>query len=344
MQIEREDLDEAVSRQILTLEQAAALWRHLDERHPARARFTGLNVAYYFGALVVIAAMGWLMTLGFQALGPWAVFFIALLYALVFVRAGARLWPDLPIPGGLLYTMAVCMTPLAVWGLERGTGFWPANDPGNYRDFYPYIRSSWIWMEAATVLAALLALRKVKFSFLVAPAAVALWFMSMDLAAFLSGHSSWDFTLARNVSLAFGLGMIFVAYLADHRTGVDLSFWLYLFGMIAFWGALSSMPSGGEWRRLLYCLLNLFFIVVSVALRRRVFLVFGALGVNAYLVTLAWRVFEKSVLFPLALTALGLSVIWVAVKYQRNRERIDLWFESVLPDAMRGLIPAARAR
>src|SRR5713226_3727210 len=339
MEIERTDLEEAAARQIISVDQAGALLKHLEERHPARARFTGLNVAYYFGALVVISAMGWLMTLGFQALGPWAVFFIALWYALVFVRAGARLWRELPVPGGLLYSMAVCMTPLAIWGLERGTGFWPANDPGNYRDFFPYIRSSWIWMEAGTVLAALFALRKVKFSFLVAPAAVALWFVSMDFAAYLSGHSSWDFSLARNVSLVFGLVMLFVGYLADKRTEVDLSFWLYLFGMTAFWGALSSMDSGSELRRLLYCLLNLFFIVVSVALRRRVFLVFGALGVNAYLVSLAWRVFQNSVLFPFALTALGLSVIWVAVKYQRNRARIDPFIDSLIPERVRALLP-----
>lgn len=330
MQIERDDLDAAVEKQILGAEQAAALWRFFAERHPARARFSGLHVAYWFGALVVIAAMGWLMTLGFQSLGPWAVFGIALGYALAFVAAGMRLWPELPIAGGLLYTMAVCMTPLAVFGLERGTGFWPAQDPGNYRDFFPWIRSSWIWMEAGTVLAALFALRKVKFSFLVAPAAVALWFMSMDLTAYLSGSASWSIDVYRHVSIVFGLAMIFIAYLADRRTGVDLSFWLYLFGMTAFWSGLSSMDSGSEFRRALYCLLNLGLIVVSVVLKRRVFLVYGALGVNAYLVKLAYDVFEHSVMFPFALTALGLGMIWLAVQYQRNRSRIDLWVAQYL--------------
>jgi hypothetical protein len=342
MQIEREDLDAAVAKQILAVEQAAALWKHLEDAHPAKARFTGLNVAYYFGALVVIAAMGWLMTLGFQAMGPWAVCLIAIAYALVFIRFGNKLQADLPIPAGLLYTMAVCMTPLAVWGLERGSGFWPASDPGNYRDFFPFIRASWIWMEAATVVSALFALRQMKFSFLVAPAAVALWFMSMDLAAYLSGQgSSWNLPLARNVSLVFGLGMLFIAYLADRRTEADLSFWLYLFGMTALWGALSSMDSGSQLRRFLYCLLNIFFIVVSVALRRRVFLIYGALGVNAYLVTLAWRVFENSVLFPFALTALGLGVIWIAVKYQRNRVQIDLWLASLIPESLKAMLPHA---
>lgn len=341
MEISRADLDAAVARQIVSAEQAAALWKHLEAGKPAR--FTGLNVAYYFGALVVIAAMGWLMTLGFQALGPWAVFFIALLYAFVFIRFAARLQKDMPVPAGLLYTMAVCMTPLAVWGLERGTRFWPDGDPGDYREFFPYVRSSWIWMEAATVVAALVALRRMKFSFLVAPAAVALWFMSMDLAAYLGRHSSsWDFDLARQVSIGFGLAMIFIAWLADRRTEVDLSFWLYLFGMTAFWGGLSTLESGSEWRRLAYCILNLFFIMLSVALERRVFLVYGALGVNGYLVTLAWRVFEHSVMFPFVLTALGLGIIWTAVKYQRNREPIDLWLSSLIPESLKSLMPQAR--
>ena len=162
MQIQREDLDEAAARQIVDASQAAALWLFFGERHPARARFTGVNVSYFFGALVVIAAMGWLMTLGFEQMGPWAVCLIAATCAVLFAFFGERLWrsSDLKIPGGLLYAMAVCMTPLAIWGLEKGTGFWPTKAPGHYRDFRPYIRSSWVLMEAGTVLAAILALRE----------------------------------------------------------------------------------------------------------------------------------------------------------------------------------------
>jgi hypothetical protein len=357
MEIERKDLDEAVAAGILSAAQAQALWAHLTPRSAPRARFTGLNVAYYFGALVVIAAMGWLMTLGFQNLGPWAVCVIAVAYAVVFVKAGGTVIDAPPepggggtpdhntrIPGGLLYTMAVCMTPLAIFGLERGSGFWPDRDPGNYRDFFPYIRSSWIWMEMGTVLAALFALRKVRFPFLVAPLSVALWFLSMDLAAYLGRHSSWEFDLARKVSLAFGLGMVAVAYITDQRTREDFAFWLYLFGLTAVWGSITSMNSGSELNKFLYCLLNIGFIALGALLRRRIFLVYGALGVNIYLVYLAWRVFERSALFPFALTLLGLGIIAAAVKYQKNRLRIDAWLDTVIPDWLRMLLPQARTQ
>jgi hypothetical protein len=233
------------------------------------------------------------------------------------------------------------MTPLAVYGLERWTGLWPAADPGSYRGFFPWIKGGWFAMECATVLAGLFALRKVKFPFLVAPIALVLWFMSMDSVPALFGVT-WDYDLTRRVSIIFGLAMLFVAYQIDHRTKEDYAFWLYFFGLTAFWGGLSSLQSDSEFRKFLYCVLNVGLVVLSVLLRRRVFLVFGALGVNAYLANLAWRVFEHSLLFPFVLTLLGLAIITAAVYYQRHRAAIELRIESVVPLWVRDLLPPSR--
>jgi len=356
MRIERADLDQAIAQQILTSPQAAALWRLLQSRQPVAAgvpapapevpqrRFTGLNVAYYFGALLVIAAMGWLMTLGWESFGGKGIFLIATLYAFFFTMAGLRLLaqPQTRTPGGLLVTMAVCMTPLAVYGLERTTGLWPGADPGNYRGFFPWIRGGWFAMEAATVLAGLIALRKVRFPFLVAPIALVLWFMSMDALPALFHAQPWDGDIARRISIAFGLALLFIAFQVDHRTEEDYAFWLYFFGMISFWGAVTSMQSHGELSKLLYCAMNLGFVVLSVLLRRRVFLVFGAVGVNAYLGHLAWRVFAHSLIFPFVLTLLGLGIIAAAVYYQRHRAAIELRIEGWVPLWVRDLLPPAR--
>jgi len=356
MRIERTDLDEAIAQQILTGPQGAALWRLLQSRQPVagavpapvpeapQRRFTGLNVAYYFGALLVISAMGWLMTLGWEAFGGKGIFLIATLYAFFFTMAGLRLLaqPQTRTPGGLLVTMAVCITPLAVYGLERMTGLWPGADPGEYRGFFPWIRGGWFPMEAATVLAGLIALRKVRFPFLVAPIAFVLWFMSMDAVPALFHAQPWDGDIARRVSIVFGLALLFVAFQVDHRTEEDYAFWLYFFGMIAFWGAITSMQSDRELSKLLYCAMNLGFVVLSVLLRRRVFLVFGAIGVNAYLGHLAWRVFEHSLIFPFVLTLLGLGIITAAVYYQRHRAAIELCIEGWVPLWVRDLLPPAR--
>jgi hypothetical protein len=347
MQIEREDLDEAVRHHLVDPQQAAELWAFLDARAraPTQGRFNGINVAYYLGALIVIAAMGWLMNLGWESFGGAGIFAISALYAVCFVLAARTLYAktDTRIPGGLLYTVAVCMTPLVVYGFERWTGLWVQADPGAYRGFFPWIRGGWFAMEAATVLAGLFALRKVKFPFLVAPIALVLWFMSMDAVPALLHAEPWNGNLMRQVSIVFGLGMLFVAFQVDHRTKDDYAFWLYLFGMAAFWGAVTSMDSGNELARLGYCALNAGFIVASVLLHRRVLLVFGAIGVNLYLGHLAFRVFEHSKLFPVVLTLLGLSIIALAVGYQRNRDHIDAHVAAWIPEWLTALLPPARA-
>ena len=86
------------------------------------------------------------------------------------------------------------MAPLFVFGVQDVLGWWTHAEPGNYRDFYHWIKASWLPMELATILAGLIALRFFRFPFLMAPIAVALWFMSMDLVPWIFGEdwSSWE--------------------------------------------------------------------------------------------------------------------------------------------------------
>ena len=49
--------------------------------------------------------------------------------------------------------------------------------PGEYADFYDYIKGGWFPMKLATVAAGLVALRFFRFPFLTAPVAFALWFI-----------------------------------------------------------------------------------------------------------------------------------------------------------------------
>jgi hypothetical protein len=53
-----------------------------------------------------------------------------------------------------------------------------------------------------------------------------------------------------------------------------------------------------------------------------VFAVLGALGVAGYLGYLAQRVFQDSLLFPFALTLLGLAFVWLGVQWQRHEAAI----------------------
>lgn len=344
MKISQDDIRRAGAASGLSTEQADSLWRSLQSisSEEAKPKFDPTNVAYYFGALIVIGAMGWFMNKAWEGLGGLGIGTVAICYAACFILAGRVLWNKrkLRIPGGLLLTLAVCMVPLATYGIERWLGFWPARDPGAYTNFHPLINGSWIIMEITTIVAGLIVLRCWRFPFLTAPIAYALWFMSMDLADLVvKQRLAWN--EKATISTAFGAAMIIAAYVADLRGKVmDFAFWGYLFGLLSFWGGLTALEASSEFGKIVYCLINLALVFCAVVLRRPVFVIFGALGVSAYLGHLAYQVFQDSIFFPIVLSIIGLAIIYLGVQYQRHRSTIEQRVRARITPRIRSFIPA----
>lgn len=337
------DLARAVSAGVLQPGQDQALLAFLRQQPESRASFQLAHVAFYLGALLIMGAMGWLLTEAWMRIGDGALLAIALLYIggiTLFALSLQR--RNQPVAAGVLAAVAVSIVPLAVFAIERLAGWWPLDDAqGDYHQYYTYVQGSWLAMEAATVLAGLLMLRLIPFPFIVMPIAVALWFMSMDLSEWFHGDLfSWE--QRRTVSLWFGLGLLLVFLMIDGRTRRDYAFWGYLAGLAAFWGGLTLMDSGSEWGKALYCLINLGLMGLAVLLRRPVFMVFGAMGVAAYLGYLSYEVFADSLLFPVILTLIGLGVIGLGVLYQKRREALSEQLRAQLPERLLQLLPALR--
>jgi hypothetical protein len=177
-------------------------------------------------------------------------------------------------------------------------------------------------------------------------AAVALWFMSMDLAVWIAGTEYGDWEIRRAVSQWFGLGMILLAWLVDvwrARHG-NFAFWLHLFGILTFWGAVTSSHSDSEIAKAIYGAMNVGLILLSVFLGRRVYAVFGALGLALYLGHLAEKVFRDSLLFPFALSLIGIAIIAAGLVYHRRRDTIAAWLDACLPSSVQRLRPVHALR
>lgn len=340
MELKRSLLDQAASKEIITDEQADQLWTFLSEQQQQTPSFRFTHILYYFGGLIAIGAMSLFMTLSWESLGGWGLLLIALIYA------GAGLWLtefflkrlDLKIPAGITATFVVVLTPLAVFGFQAGMGWWSGGH--EYRDYHRYIDWSWLFMELATLASGAVMLWRYRLPFLVMPVAVTLWYMSMDLAPFLFGAEYVSWELRKWVSLWFGLLIVLLAFWVDIRnqSSRDFAFWLYIFGVTAFWSGLSLMESESEWSKLLYCLMNIAMIFTGAILGRRVFVVFGGLGVAGYLGHLAYEVFENSLLFPIALTLIGLAIVWLGILWQRHEQRVSDRLRRLLPAPLRELI------
>jgi len=307
------------------------------------AKFDAAHLLWYAGALIVIGAMGLFSTVAFSQMGGSALTICAVAYAIGFTVAGHYLWhgKNLRVPGGLLVAIAVSMAPLAVYGIQDELGWWGRfGKPGTVHDFYVWIKGSWVFMEVATVAAGVVALRYYRFPFIVALIAVALWFMSMDLAPWFAGVDHFDFAMRRLVSIWFGFLVLAVAWIVDYRSrDGDFAFWLHLFGLLAFWGGITSSDSATELGRAVYCLFNVGLLAVAVILMRRAYAVFGALGICLYFGHLANVVFKSSLLFPFALSLIGIVVIAAGLLYHRKEQAIAAWLATHLPEAVLRLRP-----
>jgi hypothetical protein len=351
MQCSEDDLRDAAKAGVISAADLERLVTFLAKRQPAMpadatpiVKFDAAHLLWYAGALIVIGAMGIFSTVAFSQIGGRALTVCAVIYAAVFTLAGHHLWhrKNLQTPGGLLIAVAVSMAPLAVYGIQDELGWWSKfGKPGTVQDFYVWIKGSWIFMEIATVIAGVIALRFYRFPFIVAIIAVALWFMSMDLTPWVFGTARFDWEMQRKVSIWFGLGVIILAWISDYRErGGDFAFWLHLFGLMAFWGGITATESSSEAAKALYCLLNIGLLLLAVILMRRAYAVFGALGVCIYLGHLADVVFKDSLLFPFALSLIGIAVIAVGLIYHRKQETIAKWLTAHLPGAVLRLRPA----
>lgn len=345
------DLRAAESAGIIGAEETEKLIAFLSTRQPSASAvtvpvsiFDAAHLLWYAGALIVIGAMGIFSTLAYSQMGGGALTLTAIAYAAAFSIAGYHLWykKNLKTPGGLLIAIAVSMAPLAVYGIQEEMGWWGKfGKPGEVKDFYVWLKGSFIFMEIATVVAGVIALRFFRFPFIVAVIGVALWFMSMDLTPWFLGETASYWDTRRKVSMWFGLAVIVVAWIIDYRgRDGDFAFWLHLFGLMAFWGAVSSTPNSNEVGKAMYCLMNVGLLLVAVILMRRAYALFGALGISSYLAHLADAVFKDSLLFPFALSLIGVAVIAVGLLYHRRQNEISAWLTARLPAALLRLRPA----
>ncbi|WP_019140251.1 hypothetical protein [Noviherbaspirillum massiliense] len=357
--VKRKDLEAAVQAGVLNPAELEPLYVFLNARFAqspqgGAARFSGTHVLYYLGGMLAIGAASLFATLAVEALGMGALFVLSLLYALAALGiAGALEKRGFGIPAGIFATLAIALVPLAVFALQHVLGFW-TDGPGarHYRDFHRYIDWRWLVMELATLAAGVALLRRFRYPFLTMPVAVTLWYMGMDVIPALLqaqdggdwfGSAAWE--MRKLISLAFGAVMLLLAFFIDLRTrhDKDYAYWMYLFGLLTFCGALSVMGSGQLAGKLAYFAIHAGLVFIGAALGRRMFAVFGGIGIAAVLCDLSWHMFKNSFAFVLVLTLMGFALIAIGLWWSKHEAELSAKLRTLLPADLRELLEARAA-
>lgn len=355
MTIQRNDLEAAADAGVLQRKQIEPLLAFLRRRDSSsgNAKFNGTHVLYYLGGLLAISAATLFTTLAIEALGMGALFALSIVYALCAV--GIAMWFEkkgLGVPAGIFATLAIALVPLAIFALQHLLGFWvDGSHAAHYRDYHIWIDWRWLIMELATLAIGVVMLWRFRYTFLVMPIAVTLWYMGMDIvpALIMQAHTGTDtayssaaWELRKQITLVFGLIMLLIAFFVDLRSrhSKDYAFWLYLFGVMTFWGALSTMGTGELSGKLIYLAINFLMILIAAILGRRVFAVFGGIGIAMVLGDLSWGMFKDSFAFVAVLTGLGFGLIGAGVWWSKHEAAISGKVRALLPPDLRELLEA----
>lgn len=338
MHISKDILNQAVKKHIITEVQAKNLLELIQNSPKQGPIFNLTNVLYYFGGLLAIGAMTLFMNLGWELFGGWGIFYLSVCYGILGLALSHKFDKNgFIIPAGICATFVISLTPLAIYGFQKGMGWWPDNI--DYYEYHYIIHWRWIFMELGTLAAGLVLAWIYRYPFMIMPIAVTLWYLSMDLSAMLQKEYI-SFEHGSLVTMYFGLITALIAFWVDIRSRdtADYAYWLYLFGVMAFWSGLSAQSSDFELSKFIYFSINLVLILLGVILDRKVFVIFGALGSFYYIGHLAFKVFADSYFFPVALTIIGFMIIYIGILWQKHEANITHRIRSVLPNQLRELL------
>lgn len=306
------------------------------------------NVLIFLGGLMAIGSISIWYTLTKRITG-WEIMWLAIgLGTLALFLTHFFLKKAQDSAASVTATFAVFTVTLATYGYQMATGTLP--EGSTMVGFHQVIGARWLPMELATIAAGVILLAIYRLPFITMPIAVAIWYMSMDLAPLIADYlyakpadadryetyqKVWE--LRKWVSVYVGLATIVIAFVVDISTkGVrDFAFWPYLAGLLAFWGGLTAMGGGTELTKAVYAGINLILLFMGPLLMRKVFIVAGGAGLFLYCGEQALKRFvDNPDFFVLALVAAA-AIIVLGLVWGRYASVIEKQLSWMAPQKLR---------
>ncbi|MEJ7761932.1 MAG: hypothetical protein WKF80_03985 [Thermomicrobiales bacterium] len=279
------------------------------------------QIAYYIGGFTIFFAFTFFVGLQWESLsGPARLAIVAgVMGGLVAIGATLRRAGALT-GGNVLIFGATGMTPLLTYEALEILGIWGGGDHADtYPEFYRRIDGAWLTLEIVSVAVAVFVVGWVRFPLITLLIAFWTYYLSMDVAEALWRDGPSD--TQRSMAFAVvGLAMVGLGLVLDHRGLRPYTRWFWLFGLAGAQGGLGALALQND-RDLLvglgFLAVSVGWVVASVWLSATVFLVFGALGIYAYVGYLAFSVFDGALGFIFTLAAVGLFLVLTTFAYAR---------------------------
>lgn len=274
----------------------------------SKTRLNPVTVAYYFGGLLALISFTIFIATRWGVLSEGERLLTAFLVMAVTACLGGwlRFARNYHVAGGLILLITAAVVPMFVYTVAEMAGLWPPG--GDFEELgYAFLYISLISLPIAVLI---LWLTRFPLIFLVVAGLVHF------IALAIGGITSADLALVTAVTCGIFilLGMGLSLYGRKRYT-----FWLKLYGLVGLQAGFTVLFSNSEsvLFGLLFLVVYLIMIAFSIVFQEVIYLVFGVIGVYTYIIRLIFDYLEGTAYFPLVLGIIGISIVVLAVLYQR---------------------------
>lgn len=357
MTIKREALEAAASAGMLKYQQIDNLLVFLVQHELKSARQSSggrFNFAllYYFAGMAAVLLAALAAFVAVNALGIGALLWVAAIYGLgamiIARRCNGR---GLHFVASLFALLAVAAAPTVVFVLQYLQGAWGNGlDALLAREVMVMVDPRWLTLELAALATAACLLLWLRLPVLMVPCALATWLIGMDVVPMLimradsiygGGLNSTVEELRKAFTLLFGLSMVLLGVCMDlarwPRRG-SFAFWAYFVGLMGFCAAVPLLLNNQLPGKFAYLAVHVALVLAGAILRRRIFEVFGFVGIALVLGDMAWDALRGSPAFVPMLTLLSMTYLVTVVWWWRSEPGLSAKLRRLLPNDVRAVL------
>jgi hypothetical protein len=309
-----DDLQSWQEKGLLSTEQLQRILTDEDLEPPPRApgkkkRINPVIVAYYFGGFLALISFTFFIAVMWEDFSYGARLGAA--FGVMVVTGGLGVWlrffRDYHIAGGLLLLIATAVFPMFVYTVAELGGFWPDGRVSFEQLSYAFLYLSLISLPVAVAM-----LYLTRFPLISLVVAGLVHFGASAIGGIFSADQAVVTSATCGVFVLLGIGL-------SLPRKKPYTFWIKLYGLIGLQIGFTVLFSNSQSTLfgLLFLVVYLILVILSLYFQEVIYLVFGVIGVYTYIIRLIFDYLEDTIYFPLVLGIVGISIVILAVLYQR---------------------------
>lgn len=346
----KKKLAEAVEKNIITFEQRIKLSELFFgssslQSNESYIRFSTEAFLYYFGSFIILCAMAFFMFNTITGSTFVKIFCLGSFYAFLFARLGEYLWKKSEkLPASLLFFLCVTMIVFLIMVIEKATGFFPHfSEAGKYANFYTACRPALLSLALSSILVGGFVLKKRTDPLQTIPIICGSYSLFLMIGPMITGNfTNITETNFLWINLIYSIVLVAAAIKLDRKSEVDYSLWPYICGSFSLYYSIIFLLDkyindvDSEIIPFMFGFIGLVYILASLILKRKSFMILGVLGFVGYVFYLEFKFIENS---PILLAAIilitGLIVFYAGILYHQNKEIIYTYIEKYVPQNLK---------